>query len=243
VGFSRGAFTVRCVASLIEDIGLLTKPGLSRLYDVYSLWEQQDPFKNKNRLMDPLTTLVTELEEENLLKRRVKVAACAAWDTVSSLGVQITFRFLPRLSKKLAFVNRTVPSVVENAFHALALNERRRNFQPLLWDHPPAGINFKQCWFIGSHSDIGGGYNDAGLANITLVWMIAQFQKFTRLSFNVKYLLQFLVTNEVVVKKDGYPFYHKLHAHIPFSGIRLKSYVGAEKMKFNVERGAYFNIL
>ena len=107
MGFSRGAFTVRCVASLIEDIGLLTKPGLSRLYDIYSLWERQDPFKNplmdpstwQPVFKDPLTTLVTELQEKNLLKRSVKVAACAAWDTVSSLGVQITFRLLPRLSK------------------------------------------------------------------------------------------------------------------------------------------------
>lgn len=61
-------------------------------------------------------------------------------------------------------------------------------------------MNFRQCWFIGAHSDIGGGYEDAGLANTTLIWMIAQFQKFTDLSSSIDRLLKFLVTDEVITK-------------------------------------------
>lgn len=65
----------------------------------------------------------------------------------------------------------------------------------------PAETNCRQCWFIGAHSDIGGGYDDAGLANTTLIWMIAQFQKFTDLSFSIDRLLKFLVTDEVITKR------------------------------------------
>ena len=31
---------------------------------------------------------------------------------------------------------------------------------------------FKQCWFPGAHSNIGGGYEDTGMEDITLAWMM-----------------------------------------------------------------------
>jgi hypothetical protein len=34
----------------------------------------------------------------------------------------------------------------------------------------------KQCYFPGVHSNIGGGYPDAGIANVTLAWMISQIE-------------------------------------------------------------------
>ena len=38
--------------------------------------------------------------------------------------------------------------------------------------------NIFLVWFPGVHSNIGGGYEDAQLANITLAWMIAQVESF-----------------------------------------------------------------
>jgi uncharacterized protein (DUF2235 family) len=195
IGFSRGAFTVRCVASLIDSIGILTKSGLSQLYEVYGLWKKQ--FKDELAFK----TFVKDLENKGLVKTGIKIKACGVWDTVSAIGVQLP-AWLPQPPvKRLAHVDNRIPSCVENAFHAMALDERRSAFWPLPWSEPQDGIHFRQCWFLGAHADVGGGYDDAGLANVALVWMVAQFQHFTSLEFDEKYMVDLLVTNEVQTKK------------------------------------------
>lgn len=75
---------------------------------------------------------------------------------------------------------------VENAFHALALDEHRATFFPTVWFLPSVieqhfKTNLKQCWFPGVHSDIGGGYDPEkdyvtphDFSDIALAWMIDQ---------------------------------------------------------------------
>ena len=65
-------------------------------------------------------------------------------------------------------------------FHALSIDDRRQQFLPTLWNEPtkaqeegdPVGQIFEQVWFPGVHADVGGGYEDAGLSDIALGWMI-----------------------------------------------------------------------
>lgn len=45
IGFSRGAFTVRSVASMIDGIGLLTRTGMT---DFYPIFKDQQNFKNEH---------------------------------------------------------------------------------------------------------------------------------------------------------------------------------------------------
>lgn len=60
------------------------------------------------------------------------------------------------------------------------MDERRRNFEPCLWEVPdePEDIRggeyqrVKQVWFEGGHADIGGGRAECGLSDITLRWMV-----------------------------------------------------------------------
>lgn len=76
---------------------------------------------------------------------------------------------------------------VENAFHALALDEHRNPFTPTLWKKPPnSRTNLKQVWFPGVHTNIGGGYDNQEIADITLAWMIQQLIPF--LEFSKGYL-------------------------------------------------------
>lgn len=77
----------------------------------------------------------------------------------------------------------------------MALDECRGPFTPTLWHLPPdsGGTRgflsyllstryslllldtvLRQCWFPGVHSNVGGGYPDRALANLTLAWMIDQ---------------------------------------------------------------------
>jgi uncharacterized protein (DUF2235 family) len=42
VGFSRGAFTARAIASIVSDIGLLTREGMENFWGVFNDWLNQD---------------------------------------------------------------------------------------------------------------------------------------------------------------------------------------------------------
>jgi len=119
--------------------------------------------------------------------KRVRIRACAVWDTVSALGLPT-----PQLSPRpLSFVGKTVPGAVDHAFQAIALNESRRHFKPCVWEFKESRrTNVKQCWFLGSHGDVGGGNQDIGLAVLSFLWMIAQLNIIDSFDYNT--LLGFL---------------------------------------------------
>jgi hypothetical protein len=94
-----------------------------------------------------------------------------------------------------SFVNTKVSQCVVHAIQALGLDEHRAAFSPAIWEIPDKPDNLKtlkQCWFPGVHCNIGGagGYQDQGLANITLAWMVSQIQSITN-SDGTKGLLDF----------------------------------------------------
>jgi hypothetical protein len=71
---------------------------------------------------------------------------------------------------------------VKGAFHALAIDEQRRQFAPTLWHQQPGaagnGQELKQVWFSGVHCDAGGGYKETGLSDIALLWMVNQARRY-----------------------------------------------------------------
>jgi hypothetical protein len=72
-------------------------------------------------------------------------------------------------------MDTTLTDNIVNAFQALALDEHRAPFSPAVWEKPEGcETNLKQVWFPGAHSGVGGGYDDAGSANISLAWMMDQ---------------------------------------------------------------------
>lgn len=101
------------------------------------------------------------------------------FDTVGSIGLpqEIQPRAAPLISP-FGFSNDDLGEHVEYAFQALALDEARVDFKPIKWTQTPAGAAkgqvLRQCWFAGSHSDIGGGWEVHDLADLTLAWMTAQ---------------------------------------------------------------------
>jgi len=103
----------------------------------------------------------------------IKFLGC--WDTV--------FARLPfgRFQQETLFGDLHVASNVQCARHAVALNEDRRAFRPNLMNDR-AGI--KEVWFKGNHADVGGGYEDHGLSDITLAWMVREASTGDLLSFN-----------------------------------------------------------
>lgn len=118
-------------------------------------------------------------------KEDVCTEACAVWDTVSAIGFPMAAHLpqLPRL--KYRTVDHKVPRKVKFAIQALALDERRRHFKPMVWSPVEDRENqtLTQRWFAGNHSDVGGGNKDMTLADITLAWMIGQLTD--KIDFNL----------------------------------------------------------
>ena len=200
VGFSRGAFTARSISSLMRSIGLLTPKGLVYLYQIYEEWEHQEDRHWKSPYPrwpgQPNYDVNSEeyrraLQAGEMSLFDIPVKACAVWETVGSLGIP-ALGLLPRFFRmRLSFVNSKVEPIIEHAFQALGLDEHRKPYTPTLWEIPDGQVNpkiLKQCWFPGAHSDIGGGYEDQELANLTFAWMIAQLEPF--LDFDRSYILE-----------------------------------------------------
>ncbi|MBS0154153.1 MAG: DUF2235 domain-containing protein [Nitrospira sp.] len=88
------------------------------------------------------------------------------WDVVASFGI-------PGNDLNIGW-HLTLPDNVQHCYHAMALDERRRNFTPtrvVLRKGGVIGDRLQEVWFRGVHSDVGGG-QCAGLANIALCWML-----------------------------------------------------------------------
>ena len=98
--------------------------------------------------------------------RRCPVRFIGVWDTVESLVLNAGKRFH----------DATLNPAVAFGYHALAIDEKRRDFPPCLWDEANAvpGQAIEQVWFAGSHSDVGGWYDERGLANVALHWMLGK---------------------------------------------------------------------
>jgi uncharacterized protein (DUF2235 family) len=93
------------------------------------------------------------------------------WDTVGALGVPL--HLLQDVNMKFyEFHDTNLSSIVENAFHAVAVDEQRIDYQVCLWNpDAPTQQKLEQRWFVGAHCDIGGGYPDRRLSDLTLRWM------------------------------------------------------------------------
>ena len=165
-GFSRGAYTVRCLADLICSCGL---PILDNLPDERKWKIAEEVFlrKYRHRKAEAQTAILDGFHSPNIYFLGV-------WDTVGALGIPNEFAILNFLNilKRRRFHNTALSERVEHARHAVALDERRGSYSPTLWtniDHRPT---VKQVWFPGAHCDVGGGYLEKGLSDGALKWML-----------------------------------------------------------------------
>ena len=71
---------------------------------------------------------------------------------------------------RAAFHDTDLSTTVGAAFQALAIDEKRRPFEPTLWrqQEDAKGQRLEQVWFTGVHCYVGGGYLDGALADIAL---------------------------------------------------------------------------
>lgn len=225
-GFSRGAFTIRLLTGLLASQGILrgATPDLPpdegelawRARAAYRSFAGETwPNRTLARTVSPIVRAIRDaaLHVHHRIagrepydfsgNRMVDIAFVGVWDTVAAYGgpvVEIT-RGIDDWIWPLTMPNYELSGRVVKARHALALDDERDAFQPLLWDEVreemlvrwggpvrrnkdplepgieevirqvPEG-RLKQVWFAGMHADVGGGYPDESLSFVSLLWMI-----------------------------------------------------------------------
>jgi uncharacterized protein (DUF2235 family) len=169
-GFSRGAFTARVLSGLIRVLGLLSKWEMGAFPDAWSYYRLTDQGRETHR---------AEFDRLFPDRRAVRIRCVAVWDTVSALGLaenRITGKWQPCASE-YRFLRGALGAHIDHAFQALAIDEHRGPFAPQIWrqsDPAPPGQVLKQMWFVGVHSDTGGGYPDHGRSDVALLWIASE---------------------------------------------------------------------
>lgn len=166
-GFSRGAYTVRIVASLLKLYGLIRRGNeplvpyaIRRMHAI-------------NREADARVAFDLALEfKTSFCGVDCRPYFVGIWDCVSSVGW-----FANPLRVPYSADNPDI----EIGRHAVSIDERRAFFRSNLWhlkSAPPASgpRDLQQVWFAGVHCDVGGGYSEqqSGLAKISLAWMLQE---------------------------------------------------------------------
>lgn len=182
-GFSRGAFTVRTLVGFMTKVGLVEKDHDFFVPDLYDCYEQG---------LGPGAPLWDRVFRDVKIQRACPpIRFVGVWDTVGALGAP---GFLGQLinRNKYQYHDVTLNKNIRGAYHALAIDERRKPFAPNIWTRPPGWLgDLEQAWFPGVHSNVGGGYSPDGLANEALHWMVEKAEG-CGIEFDSAYLAHFL---------------------------------------------------
>ncbi|WP_425098832.1 DUF2235 domain-containing protein [Tropicibacter sp. S64] len=171
MGYSRGAYAARSLAGVIDLVGLVqakhaTVRNVRQAYRLY----QYDP---KGQAAAAFRRQYCHAE--------APIEMIGVWDTVKALGLRLPllWRFY---RDSHGFHSHDLGNSVKRGYQALAYNEKRLAYAPVLWTKKPDWPGeMEQVWFPGTHGDVGGqlgGFNEArGLSNIPLVWMLERLER------------------------------------------------------------------
>lgn len=171
-GFSRGAYTVRAVASLLRMYGLI-RAGNEPLvpYAIRMMMGIKRAGRSDASAVHEYFSLAHEFRQT--MAQDCRPWFVGVWDTVNSVGWVENPLKLPYTANN---------SHIKFGRHAVAIDERRAFFRTNLWkrqEDPADEVgpeDLKQVWFPGVHCDVGGGYDEeeSGLSKVALEWMLAE---------------------------------------------------------------------
>lgn len=186
-GFSRGAYTARALAGLIAIDGILkagSPIGVAELFERYRKGDEETIWKLKEMQSSGEAGKMTE-QERWLLKysQPADVKVIGVWDTVGSVG--LAAGNIAGISRsQFDYLQTGLRIHILNGYHALAIDEHRKDFAPTLWTvrHPkdPKAViapprlmsGVEQRWFVGAHANVGGGYETDLLNQAPLRWLM-----------------------------------------------------------------------
>lgn len=170
IGYSRGAYAVRSLAGVIDQVGLVKREHATER-GVLLAW--------RHYKLNPDSTAAKAFHRR-FCHQDAPIEMVGVFDTVKALGLRLPLLWM-LTDKRNAFHNPHLGSGVRHGFHALACDETRVVYAPVLWQSPKNWPgNVEQVWFRGAHGDIGGQIGDLTasrpLSNIPLVWMLDRAQ-------------------------------------------------------------------
>lgn len=198
-GFSRGAFTARSLVQVVSCCGLTRATQKARWtadraferYEAISKDLAQPIWKLRYWQDHPdqrPPTWRASADDQTLcddsIVQVVKVRMAGLWDTVGAIGTDAVAN-RGALTQKSAEHNVRPTKAQEYGYHAIAVDEHRPMFDVTLWRvFVPEGeleaaakrynLYYEQRWFVGAHSDVGGGYHDNRLPDLSLSWMLGK---------------------------------------------------------------------
>jgi uncharacterized protein (DUF2235 family) len=172
-GFSRGAFTARSIAGLIRNFGILKRPHLPLVFEAYS------HYRDGSSEWHPNGSQTKAFREKYCHGEETKIKFIGVWDTVGALGAPFgsVLGWIVDKLFKCSFHDTKMSAYVLNAYHALAIDERKWPFRPTFWqlqaEHEDRNkesmlkfgfLCYEQKWFPGVHEDVGGGHEQTSWA-------------------------------------------------------------------------------
>lgn len=180
-GFSRGAFEARSLAGLLSLVGIGRADASFDLEKAWSLYRTPEAKRDAGAL--------AALRGAAHYPARIK--CIGVWDTVGNIGNPIFSG--SAAARRQKFHDTNWSNVAETGLHALSIDETRGPFRPMLWTLPegsslPADQHVEQVWFAGTHADVGGGWRESGLSDVTLKWMAGRVSSRYGLTLDEKVL-------------------------------------------------------
>ncbi len=198
-GFSRGAYTARSLVGLIATCGIISRHHAHRANEAvesYRLRQRTKPFRDKMLAFRAECSPGWCVSDEEREWRSANISGpsrdplplvdvryLGVWDTVGALGIPKYLVFSHQLNRRFEFHDVSLSPLVKSARHAVAIDERKQDFLPTLWDNLEAlnrrrGVDptapeapYQQIWFPGAHSSVGGGGENRGLSDLALKWV------------------------------------------------------------------------
>jgi uncharacterized protein (DUF2235 family) len=169
-GFSRGAFTVRVLAGLLNALGLMPRGGSNLLPYVLRLFKsiRGDRTTDYWKVCEEFRWTFARPVPGNQT-RQFPIHFLGIWDTVSSVGW---------VWDPARFPYSAYNAAVETIRHAVSIDERRAFFRQNLIK-PAAKQNVVEQWFPGVHCDVGGGYpvSQGSLWRVAFDWMLKEAEE------------------------------------------------------------------
>ena len=113
----------------------------------------------------------------------LRIRYIGVWDTVGSLGIPGYLVGASISNREYEFHDLKLSRFVESARHAVAIDERKLDFSPTMWENlddlnAAKGFSaeardapYQQKWFPGNHGSVGGGGDRRGLSDQALDWV------------------------------------------------------------------------
>ena len=205
-GFSRGAFSARTFIGFIRHVGPLHRLHAGRIDEALKLYEER--LKSKAGSAEAMRRFRATYSDKVCIGQQDEDWRCSntpgynagsapqmtikylgVWDTVDALGLPDILPGSDWFNREYDYHDASLDAFVENARHALAIDERRKLFPVVPFDNLDVlnedrgfaseddDAPYQERWFPGVHGAVGGGGDIRGLSDDALMWVLTGAKK------------------------------------------------------------------